>query len=123
MRILYISDSRLPSERANSIQVVKTCEALSKYMPPPKMFGYMVFKRPIIASDLPSVREVLEDSKTALLANPDDPAHLAEMENRLIPDGSLCKRLSDAAFKLVNEKYTRGGRAERILDFLEKSLK
>ena len=30
MKILYISDSRIPGEKANSIQVVKTCEAFAK---------------------------------------------------------------------------------------------
>lgn len=30
MKLLYVSDSRMPSDRANSIQIAKTCEALAK---------------------------------------------------------------------------------------------
>tara|TARA_B100001057_G_scaffold242625_1_gene242971 strand:+ start:31285 stop:32406 length:1122 start_codon:yes stop_codon:yes gene_type:complete len=43
----------------------------SKFMSPLKIFEYMSHKKPIIASDLPVIREVLND-RNSLLVNPDD---------------------------------------------------
>ena len=41
---------------------------------PLKLFEYMASGRPIVASDLPSIREVLTDGQNALLAEPGNPA-------------------------------------------------
>jgi len=46
------------------------------YTSPLKMFEYMASDRPIIASDLPSIREVLNE-ENAVLVEPDSPAKLA----------------------------------------------
>ncbi|MBN2518217.1 MAG: glycosyltransferase family 4 protein [Candidatus Altiarchaeota archaeon] len=95
-------------------------EHYSKYMSPLKMFEYMASKRPIIATDLPTIREILEDGKTAILVRPGDPKDLAEAEKILISDKGLRARLSEAAFKELESKYTWEKRAESIIDFLNK---
>jgi glycosyltransferase involved in cell wall biosynthesis/peptidoglycan/xylan/chitin deacetylase (PgdA/CDA1 family) len=46
------------------------------FMTPLKLFEYMAAERPIIASNLPSIREVLTD-ESALFVPPDDPRALA----------------------------------------------
>ena len=43
----------------------------SKFMSPLKIFEYMSHKKPIIASDLPVIREVLND-KNSILVEPDN---------------------------------------------------
>ena len=43
----------------------------SKFMSPLKIFEYMSHKKPIIASDLPVIREILNE-KNSILAKPDD---------------------------------------------------
>ncbi|MEK7581842.1 MAG: glycosyltransferase, partial [Patescibacteria group bacterium] len=53
-------------------------EEMSKsYTSPLKMFEYMASGRPIVASDLPSLREVLNENN-AVFVKPDDPESLAE---------------------------------------------
>ncbi|MSU74706.1 glycosyltransferase, partial [Candidatus Kaiserbacteria bacterium] len=49
----------------------------AKYTSPLKLFAYMASGKPIVASDLPSLREVLSE-KNAFLVKPDDPEALAE---------------------------------------------
>ncbi len=46
------------------------------FMSPMKMFEYMAAGRPIVASDFPSVREVLRDGENAILVEPGNAAAL-----------------------------------------------
>lgn len=86
------------------------------YMSPLKMFEYMASKRPIIASDLPSVREILNQNN-AILVKPDDCKDLAEGVERIIINKELGKGLAERAFKDVQE-YSWEKRAARILNFI-----
>src|SRR3989344_178089 len=58
------------------------------YMSPMKMFEYMASKRPIVSSDLPSIREVLNESN-AVLVEPGNPEYLAVGVKRGLDDEGL----------------------------------
>jgi glycosyltransferase involved in cell wall biosynthesis len=45
---------------------------IGRWMSPLKVFEYMATGKPIIASDIPVIREILVDGRTALLAPPQD---------------------------------------------------
>ena len=64
---------------------------------PLKMFEYMAAGVPIVASDLPSLREVLRHEHNALLVPPDDNAALAAAIERLLGDHELAARLARTA--------------------------
>lgn len=85
-------------------------------MSPMKMFEYMASKRPIITTDLPSVREVLNE-RTALFCKPDDPKDLAEKIKTLISNPGLGERLAEEAYREV-ARYTWAKRARAVLDFI-----
>lgn len=85
---------------------------------PLKLFEYMAAERPIVASDLPSLREVLHDERNALLVAPDDPRALAAAMTRLLADRKLAARLAKAA-RLEVESRTWTQRASAIREFLE----
>ncbi|MUV88784.1 glycosyltransferase [Halapricum sp. CBA1109] len=85
----------------------------SRYTSPLKLFEYMAAGRPIVASDLPSIREVL-DEESAFFFDPDDPASLAACL-RTVRDGDDADDRTAAARNRV-ERYTWTARAERILD-------
>jgi glycosyltransferase involved in cell wall biosynthesis len=72
----------------------------SQWMSPMKMFEYMACERPIIASDLPSLREIL-NSRNSILVSPDN---ISEWENALTTlchDECLRRKLSQQARKDV----------------------
>ncbi len=77
---------------------------------PMKMFEYMASAKPIVASDLPSIREVLP-ADIAYYATPDDPASFASAIGMALSDTS---GRGLAARSLV-DTYTWKNRAERIL--------
>jgi len=60
--------------------------------------------RPIVAADIPSVTEILEDGVHALLATPGDASGFASTIIRLADDGALGPRLGAAAREVVLEK-------------------
>ena len=81
---------------------------------PMKLFEYMMAGRAIIASDLPSTREVVTDGQSALLVPPSDVTALAEALRRLRDDADLRRKLGAQAAQDVLQ-YTWQARAERIL--------
>jgi glycosyltransferase involved in cell wall biosynthesis len=85
----------------------------TNFTSPLKLFEYMAAGRAIVASDLPSVREVLSHGENAWLVPPGDPAALAAAVGRLVADRPLAERLAAAAFAQVS-KFTWARRAERL---------
>lgn len=87
------------------------------YTSPLKMFEYMAAGRPIVASDLPSIREVLSE-ETAVLVEPDDAGALAAGIRKVFEDEEgLAVRIAERAKKEV-EKYTWESRVKIILNFI-----
>ena len=89
---------------------------LKQWSSPMKMFEYMATSRPIVASDFPVVREVL-DGKNSYLVKPGDPAELAEGINKCIRDKTFSDSICTKAFEDVKD-YTWDRRAEKILEFM-----
>ena len=85
---------------------------------PLKMFEYMAAGVPIVASDLPSLREVLRHEHNALLVPPDDNAALAAAIERLLSDHELAARLAGTARNEVAD-CTWNRRAAGIVGFLD----
>jgi glycosyltransferase involved in cell wall biosynthesis len=82
---------------------------------PLKVFEYMAAGVPILATDLPAVREVLTHGRTAWLVRPDDPEHLRDGLDRLLRDPDLRATLAQEARRHV-EAFTWDRRAERFLE-------
>jgi glycosyltransferase involved in cell wall biosynthesis len=85
----------------------------TRFTSPLKLFEYMAAGRPIVASDLPSIREVLHDNVDALLVPPGDADALATAIRRLLSDRALRDRLAAAALRAVPE-YGWDRRAELL---------
>lgn len=81
---------------------------------PLKLFEYMASGVAIVASDLPSVREVVEHGVTAHLVTPDDPDALAEGILQVLNDEPYAKRLGHAA-RAAAQHYTWESRVEAML--------
>ena len=88
------------------------------HMSPVKMFEYMASGRPIIASDLPTIREVLDDS-TAMIVPPGDPSAIAEAIKKLQADHTLASHLAAHAHTKVSKHYTWNKRADTIISFIK----
>jgi glycosyltransferase involved in cell wall biosynthesis len=90
-------------------------------MSPLKMFEYMAAEKPIVATRLPTVMEVLFDGVNAVLTEPDSPAALAQAIQRIVQDQAFARKISKKAREDVSS-YTWERRAGKILEFIDSTL-
>ncbi len=65
----------------------------------------MAAARPIVATSVPGVQEVLAHEETALLVPPRDPVAMAEAIQRLLEDHDLAAHLGKGARATVQQRY------------------
>jgi glycosyltransferase involved in cell wall biosynthesis len=100
--------------RADVLVLPNTRTTVSaSYTSPLKLFEYLAAGRPIVASDLPALREILTEGVTALMADPDSPASFAGAIERLIADRRLAESLARRAFEAATT-YSWEERARRL---------
>ncbi len=73
---------------------------------PIKVLEYMAAGRPLLASNLPIVRELAREDVDALLFSPNDPDDLARQTLKLLDDFELSKRLAESASARALTKFT-----------------
>lgn len=83
---------------------------------PLKLFSAIASNVPIVASDVPSIREILDDT-TAYLCTPDNPMALAEHITRAIEHKEESQKKAAAAL-VIARSHTWDARAQRILKVL-----
>lgn len=86
------------------------------HMSPVKMFEYMASGRPIIASDLPTIREVLSE-EDSFIVQPNDPQGIARAVEVLRSDPVLESKLAEAAGRDV-ARFSWDVRARNLLTFI-----
>lgn len=93
-------------------------EEISKlWTSPLKMFEYMASERPIVASNLPSIQEILND-KNAVLVEPDNALALADGIKKVLGDSKFSDEISKKAYLDVAENYTWLRRRKKIMEFI-----
>lgn len=94
---------------------------LSNWMSPLKLFEYMSYRKPIIATDLPVLHDVLNE-KNSIVCNPDIINEWVDAINLIINSPETANRLAERAFKDFNEKYTWSIRAKRIVSLYKNRI-
>ena len=89
----------------------------SWFSSPLKLFEYMAYGIPIVASDMPVFQEVLTNGKNALLFEPGNPEALARSIRMLVDEPELAARIGRAAREDA-ANYTYDRRAEKIRDVI-----
>jgi glycosyltransferase involved in cell wall biosynthesis len=111
-----VDPPRVPEflQRADILALPNPPSAIStRFTSPLKLFEYMAAGRAIVASDLPSIREVLHHDVDALLVAPGDAAAFAGAIERLVAHPGLAARIARAAFDAA-PTYSWERRAERL---------
>ena len=64
------------------------------------------YKKPVVVSDLPSFKEVVEDKKTAVFFSAENSSSLAGAVILLLNDEKLLVDIKKNAFDLMQEKFS-----------------
>ncbi|MDD4477042.1 MAG: glycosyltransferase family 4 protein [Patescibacteria group bacterium] len=86
------------------------------YTSPLKLFEYMAGRRPIVASNIPSIKEIL-NVNSALLFEANSAVDLVEKINLILANQDLGKKFADNAYKIVMN-FTWKKRAQTIINFI-----
>lgn len=89
---------------------------------PIKVLEYMAAGRPLLASNMPIVRELVREDVDGLLFSPNDPNDLARQAGVLLRDIELSKRLAESAAAHVREKFTWHESQKKLVKVYEKLL-
>ena len=89
---------------------------------PIKVLEYMASSRPLIASNMPIVRELVCEDVDALLFSPNDAEDLARQVLRLLQDFELSKRLADSATERALTKFTWHAAQKKLIKVYRKLL-
>jgi glycosyltransferase involved in cell wall biosynthesis len=89
------------------------------YFSPLKVFEYMAAGRPVVASAIGQLKELLEDGVNGMLVPPGNPAAIAAALERLYCDEELRGRLGQAAREKVVREHTWDNVAQRLLQLCE----
>ena len=102
--VLMIPPSSLPLRTGRTVLPLKT-------------FLYMASGRPLIAPDLPDLREILEHERNAVLTPADQPEQAAKAVRRLLTDPAFSQTLSKNA-AVDAQGFTWQQRGRRLAQFL-----
>jgi len=83
---------------------------------------YMASSRPLIASNIPIVRELVREDVDALLFSPNDSDDLANKVLMLLSDVGLSKRLADFASERALTKFTWHEAQKKLLKVYDQLL-
>ncbi len=90
----------------------------SEFTSPLKLFEYMAAAKPIVATAVPSVLEILRHGENSVLVPPDNDDEFFQALGLVLSDQRLCERISKTV-KLDAAEYTWEKRVERIIDSIE----
>lgn len=82
---------------------------------PNKLFEYMAMGLPVIASDFPAWREMLDGVDCALFVDPSDPAAIAAAMQQLIADPQRAIEMGAAGRAAVEERFNWGRQLDELV--------
>lgn len=86
---------------------------------PNKLFEYMAAGIPVIASDFPLWREMVERHDCGLLVNPLAPGEVAEAIRYFAENPDICKTMGDNGRRAVEQIYNWESEAKKLLALYE----
>lgn len=114
-------EPRMVIEKARGADVMVIC-ALNRgdrrYAAHTKLYEYMAMGKPIVAVDLPSIREEVKDRENILLVAPEDPKSLAEGIAEILNNPELAEYLAVNAHASADE-FSWEKKAERLSNFFQ----
>jgi glycosyltransferase involved in cell wall biosynthesis len=89
---------------------------------PNKIFEYMSAGVPVIASDFPLWREIIEGSRCGILVDPNDLLSISNAIDLLISNPQIVTEMGNNGRRAVREKYNWGNEEKSLYSFYKRVL-
>ena len=109
-----VPHARVPEHLA--LLDVAVIPALNEHCSPMKLMEFMAMGLPVVAPDLPNIREVLEDGRTGRLFRPEDMDDLRRTLADVLGDRDASRAMGRRARAFILADLTWSGHARRVLD-------
>ncbi|WP_053365620.1 glycosyltransferase family 4 protein [Bacillus sp. FJAT-27245] len=93
-----------------------------KYSLPVKMFEYMSAGIPVICSDFPLWREIVEKHNCGICVNPANPNELSEAIGFLQENPALAKQMGENGRRAVETEYNWESESKKLIDAYEQLI-
>ena len=90
---------------------------------PVKMFEYMSAGIPVVSSDFPLWKEIVEGNNCGLTVDPKDPKEISGAIEKLLSNDKLAEEMGQNGKKAIFEKYNWGIEEKKLLNIYKKILK
>lgn len=107
----------LGASRAGLVTLLPTLNHLDAL--PVKMFEYMAAGIPVIASDFPRWRDIVEGNGCGLCVDPCNPAAIAAAIDYLSSHPDVARRMGENGRRAVRSRYNWRSQSTKLIDFYE----
>jgi len=121
-RVPYNKVSNFLKNAKIGLLILLPSERYIKGSYPVKLFEYMYYGLPVIASDLPGINEIINTEKCGILVNPVDLNDIANSLIYLINNPNMAKEYGDRGRRAVIKKYNWGVEEPKLLSIYKKIL-
>jgi glycosyltransferase involved in cell wall biosynthesis len=90
---------------------------------PNKMFEYMSAGIPVVSSNFPLWKEIVEGNNCGLIVDPKDPKEISSAIEKLLSNDNLAEEMGKNGKKAVFKKYNWGIEEKKLLDIYREILK
>lgn len=90
---------------------------------PNKMFEYMSAGIPVIASNFPLWKEIVEGNECGICVNPLDPDEIAQAIQYILDNPKVAKKMGENGRKAVEEKYNWETESKKLVQFYNEIIK
>ena len=86
---------------------------------PIKLFEYMACGKPVVYSDIPAIKDLLQDDEIGYFVNPNDEIEIIEKVGRYINDKTTLERHSQKGRELVEQFYNWEMIEKNLINFIK----
>jgi glycosyltransferase involved in cell wall biosynthesis len=114
----YVADKKVLKEMYSKSDIFVVSSLAEGF--PRAIYEAMMLNIPVICSDIPSIRQSIEDSDTVYFVPPQDPEAIANAILTLVDNPVRCKRMVAKGLNFVKRKVPKEEHYEQIKKLIEK---
>jgi glycosyltransferase involved in cell wall biosynthesis len=118
----YEEKERLSSQASMGVITYLPCSNNTSCLPN-KLFDYMLVGLPVVASNFPLYREVVEPNRCGLTVDPTRPEEIARALEHLIEHPREARQMGENGRRAVLEKYNWETESQKLLQIYDAVLK